>query len=476
MTENAILPDGRGAPLADDQWAKVLAALPDALSGGDPDAIRPKFVVLDCAETADLPATGMYVVLDGEVALLHKDDRLATARPGDYFYEEHLQLSGLPVSLTARAGAGARIAFLSVAGWFELPAETRTAFFGTLFGDLVAVQMQNFQQSINCCSVTAAALGMSALGFSCEVNDIFRRVNLASHYVVNTGISLGELFDIACTYIHNIGLRDTVQVQAYFMDEGVTSAAMLQDAVMESARIGGPNDILVANFQVGLAHGVPEMPGGHFAIIAKCNPSTGLVHMLDVHPEKYGKMWVTTVARLYAAMSDRDGGSMRARGLLRFSAREAVSTELATLVPARDPQPQRPERPGRELRDLRRSLGQRGQAAPQHRPVLHGLAEDGPLGEATGRDRAAVCREAPRAASAGRVPLLRRAPRDRRRERRGVVPQPAAQPERPRRAPPAGQHRPQRGARARGGRGPGQRLCRDRAAEGVLVHLHRLRR
>jgi 3-polyprenyl-4-hydroxybenzoate decarboxylase/gamma-glutamylcyclotransferase (GGCT)/AIG2-like uncharacterized protein YtfP len=332
MTESAILPDGRGAPLTDDQWAKVLTALPDALSAGDPGAIRPKFVAFDCAEATDLPATGMYVVLDGEVALLHKGDRLATAKPGDYFYEEHLQLSGLPVSLTAQAGGGARVAFLSVAGWFELPVETRTAFFGTLFGDLVAVQMQNFQQSINCCSVTAAALGMSALGFSCEVNDIFRRVNLPSHYVVNTGISLGELFDIACTYIHNIGLRDTVQVQAYFMDEGVTSAAMLQDAVMESARVGGPNDILIANFQVGLAHGIPERPGGHFAIIAKCNPSTGLVHMLDVHPEKYGKMWVTTVARLYAAMSDRDGGSMRARGLLRFSAREAVSTELATLA------------------------------------------------------------------------------------------------------------------------------------------------
>lgn len=332
MAETATPPAAAGAPLDDAQWAKVLAALPDAAAAANAAEIRPKFVVLDVAAATDLPADGMYVVLDGAVSLLSRDDPLATAKPGDYFYEEHLELRGLPVSLTARAGAGARVAFLSVSAWFDLPDATRTAFFSTLFGDLVTVQMQTFQQPINCCSVTAAALGMSVLGFPCEVNDIFRKVNLPSHYVVNTGISLGELFDIACTYIHTIGLRDTVQVQAYFMDRAVTSAALLRDAIMESARVGGADDILVANFQVGLAHGDPTMPGGHFAVIAKCNPSTGLLHMMDVHPEKYGKMWVTTVDRLYAAMSDRDGGSMRARGFLRFSAREAVSTELETLA------------------------------------------------------------------------------------------------------------------------------------------------
>lgn len=331
MTQGTSNSSNRGAPLADDEWALVQRALPDGADATHAEAIRPKFVALAIDEPTVLPATGLYVVLTGHVSLVHLDDTLATARPGHYFYEEHLELKGLPVSLTAQAGAGTRVAYLSVASWFDLPDAIRSAFFATLFGDLVTVQMQSFQQPINCCSVTAAALGMSVLGFPCEVNDIFRKVNLPSHYVVNTGISLGELFDIACTYIHTIGLRDTVQVQAYFMDKGATSAAMLLDAIMESVRLGGADDILVANFQVGLAHGNPQMPGGHFAIIAKCNPGTGLLHMVDVHPEKYGKMWVTTVDRLYAAMSDRDSGSMRARGFLRFSARDAIDTDLTSL-------------------------------------------------------------------------------------------------------------------------------------------------
>ena len=127
---------------------------------------------------------------------------------------------------------------------------------------------------------------------------------------------------------------------------------LLLDAIDESNRLGGDNDILVANFQVGVAHGKPTMPGGHFAIIAKCNPSTGLVHMMDVHPEKYGKLWVTTIDRLWAGMSDRDGTSMRSRGILRFSAREAVKTHLqilkqdcnyvdSTLYLAKDPKKRR---------------------------------------------------------------------------------------------------------------------------------------
>jgi CRP-like cAMP-binding protein len=48
----------------------------------------------------------MYVVLEGLVLLQQRDDILARANPGDYFYEEHLELSDLPVSLKALATAG----------------------------------------------------------------------------------------------------------------------------------------------------------------------------------------------------------------------------------------------------------------------------------------------------------------------------------------------------------------------------------
>nr|WP_302479289.1 flavoprotein [Ruegeria arenilitoris] len=273
----------------------------------------------------------MYVVLGGEVQLRQDGTVLATADTGDYFYEEHLEIFDIPVSLEALATPGTKLAYLSSNNWFEIPTKIREACYDTLFGDLVSVHLQNFQQPINCCSVTAAALSMSALGFSCEVNDIFRECGLPTSFVVNDGISLGELYDVACTFIQTQGLREKVQVQAYFMDEATTSVELLLEAIDESNRLGGNNDILVANFQVGVAHGKENMPGGHFAIIAKCNPSTGLVHMMDVHPEKYGKLWVTTVDRIWAGMSDRDGTSMRSRGILRFSAREAVKTNLQTL-------------------------------------------------------------------------------------------------------------------------------------------------
>ena len=83
---------------------------------------------------------------------------------------------------------------------------------------------------------------------------------------------------------------------------------------------------------INIAHGKSALGGGHFALIAKCNPSTGLIHMMDVHPEKYGKLWVTTTKRLFEAMAEHDGSSMRSRGLIRFVARKAVNTRLETLV------------------------------------------------------------------------------------------------------------------------------------------------
>ncbi len=332
MSDISIDPATQSTPLSDAQWATVLTALPDALSVKNPKDLMQRFVAIRLTEAATLPAAGLYVVLAGEVRLSQRNDVLATARAGDYFYEEHLEFSDLPVSLTARADAGCEIAFLSSDAWHDLSDEMRIAFFATFFGELVTEQMEHFQQTINCCSVTAAALSLSALGFPCDVNDIFRKVNLPSAYVVNTGIALGELFDIACTYVHRKNLRDRVRVRVHYMDAATTSEKLLREGIMESVHVAGNNDVLVANFQVGLAHGRPEMPGGHFAVIAKCNPSTGVLHMMDVHPEKYGKMWVTTTGRLHEAMSDRDGGSFRSRGLLRFSAREAMDRELATFA------------------------------------------------------------------------------------------------------------------------------------------------
>lgn len=331
MTSSGPLRVSSADALSDCDLGLFCAAIQNDAGPIDADLIRSRLQEIHTTDETVLAPQGMYVVLDGSVDLRQGGSTLATADQGDYFYEEHLEIFNIPVTMEARAQPGTRLAYLPSAEWFKLPEDARAEVFSTLFGDLVAVHMQNFQQPINCCSVTAAALSMSALGFTCEVNDIFRECQLPANFVVNDGISLAELFDVACTFIHRQGLRETVQVQAYFMDAATTSPQKLLEAIDESNRLGGDNDILVANFQVGMAHAKAMTPGGHFAIIAKCNPSTGLIHMIDVHPEKYGKLWVTTIDRLYAAMSDRDGTSMRSRGLLRFSARNAVTTRLQCL-------------------------------------------------------------------------------------------------------------------------------------------------
>lgn len=195
-------------------WEKIFAVLPGEKVRQSAERLRQHFDLFEVLEDTVLPPRGMYVVLDGIVKLRQNDVDLATADTGDYFYEEHLEIRDIPVSLQAVALPGTRLAFLASNEWLDIPTEIRRECYATLFGDLVSVHLQNFQQPINCCSVTAAALSMSALGFSCEVNDIFRVCELPTSFVVNDGISLGELFDVACTYIHSQGLRDLVQVQA----------------------------------------------------------------------------------------------------------------------------------------------------------------------------------------------------------------------------------------------------------------------
>ena len=54
--------------------------------------------------------------------------------------------------------------------------------------------------------------------------------------------------------------------------------------------------------------------------------------MMDVHPEKYGKIWVTSIERLYNSMSDHDSSAQRARGLIRFIIKKDVDVRLDALA------------------------------------------------------------------------------------------------------------------------------------------------
>jgi len=294
--------------------------------------IRDYFKPLLLPTGGELPADGFYIILEGEVLLSRSGEEIARLGAHDFFFEEQLVLPELQTDLQAIAAPNTKLLKLDQSQWQLLPEEIREEAKRLFFiGDLVNVHMHDFQQPINCCNITAVAFALTALGISTHVDDLFLKCKLPSAYVVNDGMTLGEVFNVACTYLYQNGLKNKVNVQCYYFDEHIVSPQNLIDALKESEREGGNNDILVANFGVGLARNIPNNNGGHFALIAKFNPSSGLIHMVDVHPKKYGKLWVTTIDRLYRAMAQRDSSSHRSRGLLRFATNNALTSVLDSL-------------------------------------------------------------------------------------------------------------------------------------------------
>jgi hypothetical protein len=296
------------------------------------EGIEDRFSVLAPPAGELLSADGFYLVLAGEVSLRLAGEDVSRLRLNDFFFEEHLALDGINSRLEAVAEQGTKLLKLDKENWQKLPAEHKEILERSIFaGDLINVHMHDFQQPINCCNITAVAFALTALGYPTHVDDLFLDCKLPGAYVVNDGMTLGEVYDVACIYLHQRGLKDQVGVECYYFDEEIFSVQHLVDALLESEQEAGAKDVLVANFGVGIAHNIPNNNGGHFALIAKYNPGTGMVHMVDVHPKKYGKLWVTSVDRLYRAMAQRDSSSNRARGLLRFTARNAMASKLDSL-------------------------------------------------------------------------------------------------------------------------------------------------
>ena len=317
------------AVLTSTEWEILSNKLPDLASiTGMRDHLKPLLL----PSGGDLPADGFYIILEGEVVISRSGEEIARLRSHDFFFEEQLVLPELQTDLQAIAAPNTKLLKLDKSQWELLPEEIREEAKRLIFiGDLVNVHMHDFQQPINCCNITAVAFALTALGFSTHVDDLFLKCKLPSAYVVNDGMTLGEVYNVACTYIHQNELKNKVNVQCYYFDEHIVSPQHLMDALQESEREGGNNDILVANFGVGLARNIPNNNGGHFALIAKFNPSSGLIHMVDVHPKKYGKLWLTTIDRLYSAMAQRDSSSHRSRGLLRFTTKNALTSVLDSL-------------------------------------------------------------------------------------------------------------------------------------------------
>jgi hypothetical protein len=324
--DDSVIPS---AVLSDSDWQSVTEYLPElARLAGMREQLRTMIFV----SGGDVPPDGLYVVLAGQVCCLSQDKEIATLTPHDYFFEELIALPELAPQYRAVAAPGTTLLRLAEEKSRLLPADSLGSLKRLLFiGDLVGVHMHDFQQPINCCNITAVAFALTALGYPTSIDDLFLGCKLPSAYVVNDGMTLGEVFNVACIYLHQKGLKDEINVQCYYFDEHSVSREHLAAALLESELEGSDHDILVANFGVGLARNIPNNNGGHFALIAKFNPSSGLIHMVDVHPKKYGKLWVTNLDRLHQAMVQRDSSSHRSRGVLRFTKNRALTSTLDSL-------------------------------------------------------------------------------------------------------------------------------------------------
>ncbi|MBH68408.1 MAG: hypothetical protein CMM58_08650 [Rhodospirillaceae bacterium] len=314
------------------EWEIVKKTIPKLSGSNQAENVKPFLNAMNIKNGETLATIGLYVVIDGKISLQLNGSEIAIAGISDYFYEEYLLLDDLNIEFSAKALDDTRVAFLSKDKWECLDPAIKKDCLSALFGDLINVYQHEFQQPINSCNITAAALSLTALGFPTEVDDIFKSCALPVSYVVNEGMTVGELYDVASSHIFVKGLRDTLGVELYYFDRDIVTKDDLTKAIIESDVTGGDNDILVANFGVGIAHGDPKLKGGHFALIAKYNKSTGIVHMMDVHPEKYGKIWVTSIEQLYEAMAEHDSNAHRARGLIRFILKSEIDVRLNALA------------------------------------------------------------------------------------------------------------------------------------------------
>ena len=171
--------------LNDEEWELVLKAIPELNQRQLNQHFRPLLNSIDVNNGNTLPADGLYVVLNGQISLRLNDQEIAVARQSNYFYEEYLLLDDLNIELSAVTITDSQIAFLSRGNWDTLTSDIKKNCLTGLFGDLINVYQHEFQQPINSCNITAAALSLTALGFPTEVDDIFKSCALPVSYVVN---------------------------------------------------------------------------------------------------------------------------------------------------------------------------------------------------------------------------------------------------------------------------------------------------
>src|SRR5262245_49679132 len=256
-----------------DDCGKIVDALAGMAGFDAATEFAQRFEIFEVPAGSRVSPRGLAIVLRGRASLELDGAPLAELPVMAHFHEERLLGDVARDATVLAARDDVRLAVLDREVWASSSVAYRHSLGTALLGDLLTTRMHEFQQPINCCNITAVALSLTALGFPTDINAVFKRCRLPAAYVVDDGLTLSELHDVACTYVYTQGLSDKVAVECYHFDDGVTQEQDLTNALNESRRVAGDDDVLVANFGVTIAHANSKLrAGGHFALLGKHNP------------------------------------------------------------------------------------------------------------------------------------------------------------------------------------------------------------
>jgi hypothetical protein len=178
--------------------------------------------------------------------------------------------------------------------------------------DIENIKLNEFQQPLRCCNITAIAYALSALGHPTSVDDIFFTTRLPIASVLDDGMTLSETFDTCLKYVEILDLPLSVKVQHF--DKSTITLDYFTKEVERS--VADTSDIHILNFNTKIAHDNDKLEGGHFAILSDYDVATQKITIADTNPRRYCRFWECSIDRMYEACVDKDSSSDRSRGMI----------------------------------------------------------------------------------------------------------------------------------------------------------------
>jgi hypothetical protein len=178
--------------------------------------------------------------------------------------------------------------------------------------DLDIIKLNEFQQPLRCCNITALAYAFSSLGHVTSVDDVFYETRLSIASVLDDGMTLCETFDTCVKFIEVSKLPLSARIEHF--DQAIMTLEAFKQEIEQSST--DPSDIHILNFNTKIAHNNPSLEGGHFALLADYDPTTGEVTIADTNPKRYTRFWKCPIELMYQACVDKDSASARSRGMI----------------------------------------------------------------------------------------------------------------------------------------------------------------